>query len=119
VGAFGYFDTATRLYQLFSPPEVAPYEISAILVEKDTVWLGLNQFVEDISKSPGGLAVWNRTTRQIQRYPLEFNIDSIVREGDSLRLATKDGYAIFTNGTIRRFQNGHAVDRFPPLPSHY
>lgn len=53
VGAFGYFDTATREYTLFSPPEVAPYEIGAILVEPDMAWLALDRFIEDISKMPG------------------------------------------------------------------
>jgi hypothetical protein len=32
VGAFGYFDTSNRTYKLFSAPEIARYEISAILV---------------------------------------------------------------------------------------
>ena len=50
VGAFGYFDTSTRAYTLFSPPQVARYEVSAILVQPDCVWLGLDRFVEDISK---------------------------------------------------------------------
>lgn len=42
VGAFGYFDTDTRRYHLFSPREMAPYETSAILVEPDSVWVGLD-----------------------------------------------------------------------------
>ena len=56
----GYFDTATRKYTLFSPPEVARYEISAILVEPERVWIALDHFGEDISTSPGGLVRWNR-----------------------------------------------------------
>jgi hypothetical protein len=71
VGAFGYFDMDTRRYQLFRPREVAPYEISAMLVERDSVWLGLDSFVEDISSVPGGLIRWSRETRQVRRYPLE------------------------------------------------
>jgi hypothetical protein len=34
VGAFGYFDMDTRQYQLFSPVEIARWEISALLVER-------------------------------------------------------------------------------------
>jgi hypothetical protein len=120
VGAFGYFDTATRRYTLFSPPEVARYEISAILVEPNMVWLALDRFGEDISTSPGGLVQWNRMTHVIHRYPLEFVVDSIRVQDDSLRLRTRDGYALFRDGEVRRFfANGKPVVKFPPRPTHY
>jgi hypothetical protein len=120
VGAFGYFDTATRTYTLFSPPEVARYEISAILVEPDRVWLALDQFGEDISRSPGGLVRWNRMTHEIHKYPLEFGVDSIRAEGNLLRLKTREGYALFRDDEIRRFlTNGRPIAKFPPPPTHY
>jgi hypothetical protein len=119
VGAFGYFDTSTRQYTLFSPPEVANYEVSAILVERDSVWLGLDQFVEDISTVPGGLARWDRNTHATYFYPLEFAITKIQREGDSLRLETRYGHALFRDGKTRRFlSNGIPVRTFPPPPTH-
>lgn len=117
VGAFGYFDASTRQYTLFSPPEVAAYEISAILVTPETVWLGLDEFVEDISKVPGGLVRWNRRTHEVQKYPLEFVIDRIRIQGDSLRLETRAGHALFRNSEIRRFAaNGRPIAKFPPPP---
>ena len=120
VGAFGYFDTTTRQYTLFSPPEVAPYEVSAILVERDSVWLGLDTFTEDISTVPGGLARWNRGTHATHFYPLEFAITKIQRQGDLLRLETRYGYALFRDGVVRRFlSSGIPVVKFPPPPSHY
>jgi hypothetical protein len=119
VGAFGYFDTSTRGYALFSPPEVARYEISAILVEPERVWIALDRFGEDISKSPGGFVRWNRITHEIQQYPLEFVVDSIRVNGDSLRLKTRDGYALFRDGEFRRFlANGRPIAKFPPPPTH-
>jgi hypothetical protein len=119
VGTFGYFDTSTRQYTLFSPREVARYEISAILVEQDTVWIGLDRFGEDISKSPGGLVRWNRMTHAIQKYPLEFGVDSIRAQGGALRLETRDGYAIFRGGTLSRYlANGRPIAKFPPPPTH-
>ena len=119
VGAFGYFDTATRKYTLFSPPEVERYEISAILVEPDRVWVGLDRFGEDISNSPGGLVRWNKTTHEVHKYPLEFVVNSIRVEGGSLRLNTRDGYALFRDGEIRRFlADGRPVVKFPPPPTH-
>ncbi|MDQ6700135.1 MAG: hypothetical protein M3Z36_08105 [Acidobacteriota bacterium] len=120
VGAFGYFDTATRRYTLFSPPEVARYEISAILVEPERVWIALDRFGEDISMSPGGLVRWNRTTHEIRKYPLEFGVNGIRVEGDSLHLKTHDGYALFRDGVLRRFlTNGRPIAKFPPPPTHY
>lgn len=120
VGAFGYFDTATRTYSLFSPPELARYEISAILVEADRVWLALDQFGEDISTSPGGFVMWNKITHEIHKYPLEFGVSSIRTEGNSLRLEARGGYALFRDGEIRRFcTNGKPIAKFPPSPTHY
>jgi hypothetical protein len=119
VGTFGYFDTSTRTYTLFSPPEVARYEISAILVESDRVWIALDRFGEDISRSPGGLVRWNRMTDEIQKYPLEFVVESIRVDSASLRLKTHDGYALFRNGDLRRFlTNGRSIAKFPPPPTH-
>jgi hypothetical protein len=120
VGAFGYFDAATRRYTLFSPREVAAWEISAILVEKDVVWLGLDRFHEDISTAPGGLVRWNRTTHEARHYPLEFVIDRIRREGGSLRFSSRYGYALFRDGEVRRYStSGKPMAKFPPPPSHY
>jgi hypothetical protein len=120
VGAFGYFDTVTRQYTLFSPPEVAPYEIGAILVEPETVWLALDKFIEDISKCPGDLVQWNRRTHEIQKYHIEFVVDSIQREGDSLRLNTRGGYALFRGGQIHRFSaKGISISKFPPPATQY
>jgi hypothetical protein len=128
VGAFGYFDAATRLYQLYSPSEVAPYEVSAILVEPNVVWLGLDYSSEDISVFPGGLVEWNRSTHAVRRYPIEFVVSKIAREGASLRLTTREGYALLTGETLQRFRvstntNGKVettpIEKFPPPPSHH
>jgi hypothetical protein len=120
VGAFGYFDTAARQYTLFSPPEVARYEVSAMLVEPRAVWLGLDRFIEDISTEPGGLVRWDRGTHATHFYPLEFTIARIQRQGDALRLETRYGHALFHDGIVRRFlSNGIPVATFPPPPTHY
>lgn len=120
VGAFGYFDTATRAYTLFSPPEVATCEISAILVDPDRVWVALDRFGEDISTWPCGLVQWNRSTHAVHRYDLEFVVDGIRIEGDSLRLKTRNGYALFRDGQLSRFlTNGRPIAKFPPPPTHY
>lgn len=120
VGAFGYFDTSTRAYTLFSPPEVASCEVSAILVEPRWVWVALDRFVEDISTYPCGLVRWERTTHRVKMYPLEFVVESVRQQGDSLRLKTRGGYALLRDDDVRRFRDdGSAIAKFPPPPSHY
>jgi len=126
VGAFGYFDMKTRRYLLFSPPEVAHWEISALRVEPDAVWLGLDRFGEDISPSPGGLARWDRNNHRLLYYQLEFVVDGIRRDktdASMLVLTTYGGYALFRKGEIQRFrvQKGSGgketvvrITRFPP-----
>ena|ERR1700722_8805343 len=99
VGAFGYFDTATRSYTLFSPPAVARYEISAIEVQPDVVWLALDSFGESVGTSPGGLVRWNRTTHEIHKYPLKLVVSGIHVKGDSLSLKTRNGYVLFRDGS--------------------
>ena len=127
VGAFGYFDAAAGQYQLFTPPEVALWEISAILVEDDSVWMGLDHFGEDISKSPGGLVRWDRESHGVRRYPLEFVVNRIARHGSLLHLDTSRGYAELQNDVIRRFEirrnkSGASivvpVAKFPPPPTN-
>jgi hypothetical protein len=120
VGAFGYFDEASRKYTLFSPPEAASYETSAILVEPDAVWVGLDRFGEDVSKYSGGLIRWDKSTHDVRRYALEFVVTRIERTGEALRLETHDGYAELRKGELRRFlKNGREIHRFPPPPTHY
>jgi hypothetical protein len=129
VGTFGFFDAATRLYQLYSPPEVAPYEVSAILVEPNVVWLGLEHAGEDISTFPGGLVEWTRTTQAVRLYPIEFVVSKIARQDNTLRLITRNGYALLRNGVLSRFEvrtdatgktETTSIARFPPPPSsHY
>ncbi len=123
VGAFGYFDAVSRQYTLFSPPEVAAYEVSSLLVEPDVVWVALDHQGEDISVFPGGLVRWNRATHQVHLYPIEFVVTGIARDGQTLKLTTHLGYALLANDVVRRFRVAGAVttpiDRFPPPPSHY
>ncbi|MDQ2840400.1 MAG: hypothetical protein M3Y72_05035 [Acidobacteriota bacterium] len=120
----------TRKYVVFSPPEIARWEISALFVERNVIWLALDHFGEDISTSPGGLVRWNRNDHNVRHYSLEFVVDKIRRDvNDSSRLVlrTRAGYALFLNGNLQRFRveqssNGKEtiipIKRFPPPPSH-
>lgn len=73
---------------LFSlPPEVARYEVSAILVESGRVWVALDQFGEAVSMSPGALVQWNNTTHEARHYPLEFVVN--INEGINVPEVTR------------------------------
>ena len=41
VGGFGYFDVHTHKLRMFSPPEIADWSVSAILVAPPAAWMGL------------------------------------------------------------------------------
>ncbi len=99
-----------RKYVLFSPPEIARWEISALLVEPDAVWLALDHFGEDISTSPGGLIRWDRNDHHIQKYPLEFVIHRIRRstkDATALVLATRADMRCCWTGRCRDFVHKH------------
>jgi hypothetical protein len=129
VGAFGFFDKTTRKYTLFSPPEIAEYEIRSLLVRKDVVWLGLDEFVEDISTVPGGLLRWDRGNHNMKKFPLEFVVMKIRldnKDPDTLILTAPDGYAVFRDGVVQRYQiqkspdgkeTAIAIKKFPPPPT--
>jgi len=107
---------------------VAPYETSAILVEPDQVWIGLDVFTEDISTFPGGLVRWDRASEKVRLYPIEFVVTAIERRGDVLRLSTRGGYAelrgdVIERFSVRRLAGGMTetvpIKKFPPPPTHY
>ncbi len=70
IGGFGYFDPADGAFKIFSPPEIADWSVSAILVEQDAVWLGL-LYRGEYGGKPGGLLRWDSATHQITRIPVD------------------------------------------------
>jgi len=102
VGAFGYFDPLERKYRLFWPPEIAGWSGSALLVEKDALWVGLTHRGE-YRDSPGGLLRWDRATQNVRRYDVGSNIARIVRYRSRLYLATVEGIAILRDGELQKF----------------
>lgn len=102
VGGFGYFDTAARSYQFFSPPEIRDYSVTALLVEPDVAWLGLAAH-GDWGGVGGGVLQFDRTTQAVKRLPLREIAGEIVRVGDRLLIATATGGALFDGSNARRF----------------
>lgn len=83
VGGFGYFDTALRAFQLFAPREIWRWSVSAMLVEADAVWLALYRRGE-YGNTPGGLARWDRQTRQVRQFAMDQVGVAIARLGGVL-----------------------------------
>jgi hypothetical protein len=102
VGGFGYFDPALRKYRIYSPPEIADWSVTAILVEPDDVWLGLARRGEGFSAA-GGLLRFHRATEQVEKLERRDIAGQIARVGDHLLIATEFGAAVAEEQSLRRF----------------
>jgi len=78
VGALGYFDIAQQKFVFLDIPEIVDWSVSAILVESQTVWAGLQNNPEGASRS-GGLLRHDMKTSSIHIYPVEDLIQTIHR----------------------------------------
>lgn len=102
VGGFGYFDTTARRFRIYAPPEIVDWSAPAILVEQDSVWLGLEHRGEYESIG-GGLLRFDRATETVQIHKLRDVISGIARLGDRLVMATDFGLAVLEGQRIRRY----------------
>jgi hypothetical protein len=97
VGGFGYFDSATATYRLYSPPEIQRWSVSAILVETGCVWLALYRRGE-YGNSSGGLLRWDRETAQVRSFAIADTVThiatSIAPAGEVVYLGATDGIVV-------------------------
>jgi hypothetical protein len=103
VGDVGYFDEAAHDWVFLHIPEMASWSTSALLVEPDTIWVGLVHNGEGASSS-GGLLRYDRSTHQASTIPLPDVIDKVVRIGKRLYCGTDGGFAIVDQDQARRFE---------------
>ncbi|MFL6449788.1 MAG: hypothetical protein ACJ746_19210 [Bryobacteraceae bacterium] len=102
VGGFGFFDTETKRYKIYSPPDIMDWSATAMLVEPEAVWIALSSRTEGRDVS-GGLLRFDRTTETCAKIALPDLIYEFARVGDSLILATDFGAAVLRDGKARRF----------------
>jgi hypothetical protein len=102
VGGFGYFDAQAREYRTYSPEEIKDWSATAMLVESDSVWLGLAHHGE-WGSSGGGMLRFDRATQKVNRLALRETVAEIARIGDRLVIATGFGAALFDGSQLRRF----------------
>jgi hypothetical protein len=102
VGGFGFFDPQTKRYKVYSPPAVLDWSATAILVERESVWIALSSRSEYRNTS-GGLLRFDRGTETCTKVALPDITREMTRVGDSLILATDFGAAILRDGKLRRY----------------
>ena len=98
-GGFGYFDPTTASYQLYAPPEIAGWSVSAILVEPDCVWLALYRRGES-GNYPGGLLRWDRNTQTVRRWEMPWIATGMARSGDAICLGLTNGIGVLRGDRV-------------------
>ena len=102
VGGFGYFDPKERRYVVFSPPEIASWSTSALLVEEKNIWLGLARRPEGQTYS-GGLLRYERDSGKAEKFDIGEVISQIKRWRGALYLATGNGLFILNGNRSRHY----------------
>ena len=109
VGAIGAYDRTTKQFTFISPPELAKWSVSALLVEGDTVWAGLVRRPEGAEYS-GGLLRYDLATRKSSVIPVKEVILAILHAGDVLFLGSSIGAYVLRGGKRARYVLEPAMD---------
>ncbi|HXC51745.1 MAG TPA: hypothetical protein VN634_12715 [Candidatus Limnocylindrales bacterium] len=102
VGGFGWFDEATRSFRILSPPEVRDWSITALHADKDAVWMALAHQGE-WGDTSGGVARYDRVTKEIRVLPLDDVGKQFVQVGDGLLLLSSTSMTVVTADSVRVF----------------
>jgi hypothetical protein len=103
VGAFGYFDTSTRTFKLYSPPELRHASVFALRIEGNIAWLALGRKGEWGDSGDGLLRVDLQTMRT-RKFAIPGMATTIVRPGDQLYVGTSEGVSVMRpNGQIENY----------------
>ena len=102
VGGFGYFDQKQKKLQLFDPPEIADWSVSAIDVTPGAVWMALVNNGE-YGGSSGGLLRYDRHTGDARRLPLPDIALRLDHINGKIMAATDFGFAVVEGNQIARF----------------
>ena len=102
VGGFGYFDQNEKKLQLFDPPEIADWSVSALDVTPDAIWMALVDNGE-YGGSSGGLLRYDRHTSAARRLPLPDIALRLDHMNGKILAATDFGLAVVEDDQITRF----------------
>jgi hypothetical protein len=109
VGGFGYFDVNTHKLQMFEPPEIADWSVSAIYVEPDAAWMALVNNGE-WGGSSGGLLRYDRQSGASRRFELPDIAVRLIRVGEKILAATDFGFAVVEGDQVTRYFIDHKTD---------
>jgi hypothetical protein len=98
VGAIGTFNPATGRYRMRYLPEIAPWSGSALLVNGESVWIGLMRQPEG-SAYGGGLLRFDNATGEVRNYPVPGYISTISQVGAVVYLGAENGIYTLDTGT--------------------
>jgi hypothetical protein len=99
VGNLGWFDLRTRSYHVWYPPELAPWSATALLVEKESIWIGLAERPEGAPRS-GGIVRYDRATGQFSRVDIPAVVHCIDRFGDALYVGTSGAIYVLRDDVV-------------------
>jgi hypothetical protein len=109
VGGFGYFDQTAKKLQLFAPPEIVNWSVSALDVTADAVWLALVNNGE-WGGSSGGLLRYDRKSGAIRRFPLPDVVYRLDDVGGKIVAATEFGFAVVAGDQVTRYFVDQTMD---------
>lgn len=99
VGGVGYFDISKSTYTFLKIPELAPWSVSALLVDHQMVWIGLVGHPEGADYS-GGLLRHDLTTGITRKFPIDEVIQRIKRWNGKTYLVTSGGVWIIEGDSL-------------------
>jgi hypothetical protein len=102
VGGFGCFDEKEKKLQLFSPPEIADWSVSALDVTPDAVWMALVNNGE-YGGSSGGLLRYDRYAGAARWITLPDIALRLTHLSGKTLAATDFGFAVIEGEQITRF----------------
>jgi len=101
-GAFGYFDSVSGKFEMYSPPEVEHWSVTALHVDPDAVWMAL-QHRGEYGGPSGGVLRLDRTTHAVQTYAMESHGVAMVRYGRQILVGTEEGVAVIEGDSVREY----------------
>jgi hypothetical protein len=93
VGGFGYFDTTSRSFRIFSLPEIQQASVFAIYVEGNIVWLGLGRRGEWGDGGDGLLRV-DTQTMTTRKFAVPGMATAIMRHAGRIYIGTSEGLSV-------------------------
>jgi len=110
IGDVGYFDEVSKEWVFLHIPEMADWSASAMLVEPDTIWVGLVGNGEGAAEA-GGLLHYDRTSHQAIVIDAEDVIDKIVRvRPNIIYCGTSSGFTVMENDHVQSFEFTQQLD---------